>query len=54
VPIIIFGGVLSISGAALESIGNETVIVGSDLALIGTEPLTTYAIIAPNGPPRLD
>ena len=53
-PIIAFGATVTISGSALESVGEGALILGSDLARAGTVDYPQTAPVQPNGAPTLD
>jgi hypothetical protein len=54
VPIIAFGSTLTISGAALQQVGNSALDVGSTLATSNTPKPYAKTAVKPNGAPTLD
>lgn len=54
IPILVFGASVAISGIALENVGEGALILGNDLARVGTGQAAIAQGVQPNGAPTLD
>ncbi|MDT8326813.1 MAG: hypothetical protein RQ750_05410 [Roseovarius sp.] len=54
VPIFAFGSVLAVTGAALEEVGEGSLVLGNDLSRVGTGQPVQTGRVTPNGAPVLD
>lgn len=54
VPIIVFGSAVTISGAALETVGHGAVAVGDDLSRAATTVPAGEPVVRPDRAPTLD
>jgi hypothetical protein len=54
VPIVAFGSVFTVSGAAIEEVGEGSVTAGTELLRAGTGQPTNNPVIKADGAPTLD
>lgn len=54
IPIIAVGSTIAISGAGLQALGTDVLLVGDELFHTGMDEPALGQNLAPNGPPSLD